>query len=169
MQRIGLGNTFMAAPYNSAQDRPPPRIVTRANSRRDVDAEPDPYIQTTPQDVGLLMEMIYQCAQGGGTLIAAYPGQITPEECQAIVELMKGNRIGTLIEEGLPEDTPLAHKHGWIGDTHADAGIVFSPAGDYALVIFVHRRGWLEWQQSAPLVADIAHVVYNYFNMDDQW
>jgi beta-lactamase class A len=169
MRRIGLVNTFMVAPYSSGQSRPPPRIVTPANSRRDVDTDPDPYMQTTPQDIGLLMEMIYQGTTGRGTLIAAYPGQITPQECRAMVELMKGNRIGSLIEEGLPQDMPIAHKHGWIDDTHADAGIVFSPAGDYVLVIFVHQRGWLEFEQSGPLIADVAHVVYNYFNMDDQW
>ena len=167
MRRIGLVNTFMATPYD--EDRPPPRIVTPANSRRDVDTEPDPYMQTTPQDMGLLMEMIYQGARGGGTLIAAYPGQITPEECQAMLELMKGNRIGSLIEEGSPEGTPIAHKHGWIDDTHADAGIVFCPGGDYVLVIFLYQQGWLQWERSAPLIADIAHVTYNYFNMDDQW
>ena len=119
--------------------------------------------------MGLFMEMIYQGAMGGGTLIAAYPGQITPQECEAMIELMKSNRIGSLIEEGLPEGTPVAHKHGWIDDTHADAGIVFSPAGDLVLVIFVHQQGWLPFERSGPLIADIAHVVYNYFNMDDQW
>lgn len=167
MRRVGLVNTFMATPYD--EHRPPPHIVTPANSRQDVDTEPDPCIQTTPQDVGLLMEMIYQGAQGGGTLIAAYPGQITPQECQAMLELMKRNRIGSLIEGGSPEGTPVAHKHGWIGDTHADAGIVFSSGGDYVLVIFLYQQGWLQWEQSAPLIANIAHVTYNYFNMDEQW
>ena len=167
MRRIGLVNTFMATPYD--EDRPPPHIVTPANSRRDVNTEPDPYMQTTPLDMGLLLEMIYQGARGGGTLIAAYPGQITPEECQAMLELMKSNRIGSLIEKGLPEGTPLAHKHGWIGDTHADAGIVFSPGGDYVLVVFLYQQGWLQWERSAPLIASISHVTYNYFNMDDQW
>ena len=167
MRQIGLANTFMATPYD--EDRPPPHIVTPANSRRDVDTEPDPYMQTTPQDMGLLMEMIYQGARGGGTLIAAYPDQITSEECQAMLKFMKGNHIGSLIEEGSPEGTPIAHKHGWIGDTHADAGIVFSPGGNYVLVIFLYRPGWLQWEQSAPLIADIARVTYNYFNVDDQW
>jgi len=167
MRRIGLVNTFMAAPYHEGGSRPD--LVTPANSRKDVDTNPDPFIQTTPQDIGLLMEMIYQGAGGGGTLIAAYPGQITPEECQAVLAMMKENRIGSLMEEGSPENTPIAHKHGWIDDTHADAGIVFSPAGDYALVIFLYQRNWLPWEQSGPLTASIARVVYNYFNMDDQW
>lgn len=167
MRRIGLVNTFMATPYD--EDRPPPHIVTPANSRRDVNTEPDPYMQTTPLDIGLLLEMIYQGARGGGTLIAAYPGQITPEECQAMLEIMRHNYIGSLIEKGLPEGTPLAHKHGWIGDTHADAGVVLSPGGDYVLVVFLYQKGWLQWGRSAPLIAGISHVTYNYFNMDDQW
>jgi beta-lactamase class A len=168
MRRIGLVNTFMASPYNG-DNRSPPHILTPANSRHDVDTEPDPYIQTTPQDVGLFLEMIYQGATGGGTLIAAYPGEITPEECEAILEIMKGSRLGSMFEEGVPEGTPVAHKYGWIADTHADAGIIFSPGGDYLLVVFVYRQDWLPWDQSAPLIADIAHIVYNYFNMDAQW
>ena len=167
MQRIGLVNTFMASPYNTGG--PPPQVVTPANSRKDVDTDPDPHMQTTPRDMGLLLEMIYQCAQGGGTLLTTYPDQITPEECQAILTIMRSNHIDSLIEHGSPEGIPIAHKHGWIEDTHADAGIVFSPGGDYLLVIFLHQRGWLQLERSAPLIADIAHVTYNYFNLDDQW
>jgi beta-lactamase class A len=169
MRRIGLVNTFMAAPFGSGSGGPPLRIETPANSRRDLNADPDPYVQTTPQDVGLLVEMIYEGTTGGGTLVAAYPDRITAAECREMLDLMRGNRIGTLIEEGLPANVSIAHKHGWIDDTHADAGIVFSPARDYVLAIFVHQQGWLEFEQSGPLIADVAHVVYNYFNMEDQW
>jgi beta-lactamase class A len=169
MRRVGLANTFMAGPYDSGSGGPPPQVETPANSRRDVNTDPDPYVQTTPQDTGLLVEMIYEGTAGGGTLLAAYPGEITAAECLEMLDLMKSNRIGTLIEEGLPENMSIAHKHGWIDDTHADAGIVFSPASHYVLAIFVHQQGWLEFEQSGPLIADIAHVVYNYFNMEDQW
>jgi beta-lactamase class A len=168
MRHVGLANTFMVSPYNG-ENRSPPHILTPANSRNDVNTDPDPYIQTTPQDVGLFLEMLYQGAEGGGTLIAAYPGEITPEECETILEIMKSSQLESMLEEGVPEGTPMAHKYGWIADTHADAGIVFSPGGDYILVVFVHQQDWLQWDQSAPLIADIAHVVYNYFNMDDQW
>jgi beta-lactamase class A len=162
MHYLGLINTFMATPYD--EEVVPPTIVTPANSRTDISTEPDPYMQTTPLDVGLLLGMIYQCSQGGGALMVAYPGDLTVDECNQMVEWMGTDRIDSLIEAGVPVGTKLAHKHGFTGDTHADAALVFSPGGDFGLVVFLYRPQWLEWEESAPLIADIATVTYNYFN-----
>ena len=162
MNYLGLVNTFMATPYD--EQLVPPTIVTPANSRTDITTNPDPYMQTTPLDVGLLLEMIYQCSQGGGTLMVAYPGDVTSDECHQMIEWMSRNRIDSLIEAGVPVGTKVAHKHGFTGDTHADAALVFSPGGNFVLVAFLFRPEWLEWDESAPLIADIATVTYNYFN-----
>lgn len=161
MNYLGLRNTFMVAPYDEQSAL---TIVTPANSRTDITTEPDPLMQTTPLDIGLLLEMIYQCSHGGGALMVAYPGAFTAAECSHMIEWMSKNRIDSLIEAGLPAGTRLAHRHGWTGDTHADAGLVFSPGGDFVLVVFLHRPKWLEWEESAPLISDIAMATYNYFN-----
>ena len=166
MRYLGLVNTFMAAPYD--EDVLPQHIRTPANSRTDINTHPDPFMQTTPQDMGLLLEMIYQCANGGGTLIAAYPDQITPDECRDMLDTMSQNHIGSLIEAGVPEGTRVAHKHGWIGDTHGDAGIVFSPGGDYVLCMYLYHPDWLEWEVSSPIMADLSQAVYRYFNRQTQ-
>jgi len=108
--------------------------------------------------------MIYQCADGGGTLIAAYPDELTPDECQAMLDIMSQNHIGALIEAGVPEGTQVAHKHGWVGDSHGDAGIVFTPGGDYVLCVYLYHTDWLEWEVSSPLMARISEATYNYFN-----
>lgn len=158
---LGLVNTFMAAPYNEESSL---TVVTPANSRSDVATQPDPYMQTTPLDVGLLLEMIYQCSQGGGALVVAYPEAFTVGECEQMLEWLDTNHIDSLTEAGVPVDTRVAHKHGFTGDTHADAAIVFSPGGDFVLVTFLYRPEWLEWEESAPLIADIATATYNYFN-----
>jgi beta-lactamase class A len=165
MNRLGLKNTFMAAPYDEKDIAR--TITTPANSRTDISTNPDPFIQTTPLDIGLLLEMIYQCSHGGGALILTYPHEVTPDECQQMLMWMSRNRIDNLIEGGIPADTEVAHKHGWISDTHADAGLVFTPRGDFVLVIFLHRPQWLEWEESAPLIADIADATYNYVNLSD--
>ncbi len=166
LRYLGLVNTFMAAPYD--EDVLPQHIRTPANSRTDISTNPDPFMQTTPQDMGLLLEMIYQCADDGGTLIAAYPDQITPDECRAMLDMMSENRIDALIEAGVPESTRVAHKHGWIGDTHGDAGIVFSPGGDYVLCMYLYHPDWLEWEVSSPIMADLSQAVYRYFNRESQ-
>jgi beta-lactamase class A len=142
MRHLGLVNTFMATPYD--EEVIPATIVTPANSRADITTEPDPYMQTTPLDMGLLLEMIYQCSQGGGTLMVAYPDAFTTGECSQMIEWMSANHIDSLIEAGVPAGTKVAHKHGWTGDTYGDAALVFSPGGDFVLVVFLYRHGWLE-------------------------
>jgi beta-lactamase class A len=167
MRRLGLENTFISVPY---EEQPKPGNITHqtpANSREDIIADPDPAMQTPAEDMGTLLSMIYQCAEnGGGALIAAYDGAVTQEECQQILDFMKLNHIGSLIEEGVPDEVAVAHKHGWIGDTHGDAGIVFSPSGDYILVTYMFKPEWLEWEISSPLLAGISRATYNFFNFD---
>jgi len=161
MNYLGLRNTFMVAPYDEVGAL---TIVTPANSRTDVTTEPDPYMQTTPLDIGLLLEMIYQCSHGGGALMVVYPGAFTADECGQMIEWLAANRIDSLIEAGVPAGTVVAHKHGFTGDTHADAALVFSPGGDFVLVVYLYRPQWLEWEESSALIADIATATYNYFN-----
>lgn len=158
---LGLRNTFMVAPYDEVGAL---TIVTPANSRTDITTEPDPYMQTTPLDIGLLLEMIYQCSYGGGTLMVAYPDAFTADECAQMIEWLATNRIDSLIEAGVPAGTVVAHKHGFTGDTHADAALVFSPGGDFVLVVYLYRPQWLEWEESSALTADVATATYNYFN-----
>ena len=116
------------------------------------------------------MLMLYDCAhQNGGTLIAALDGEITQAECEFLIEILTKNVIGSLIEEGVPPDTQVAHRHGWISDTHSDAGIVYTNNGDYIIVIMMYNRDWLEWAVSSPLIADISQATYNYFNFDEPY
>ena len=170
MQRLGLLNTFMIAPYDErplAGQRP---LQTPANSLETLRTQPDPNIQTTAEDIGLLLSMIYYCSQGqGGTLLAVYAEQLTQAECQSLLNHMSQNRIGSLIEEGVPQETAVAHRHGWISDTHGDAGIVFSAGGDYVIVQMLYQPDWLEWAVSSPLLAEISRATYNFFNFDDPY
>ena len=161
MQYLGLGNTFMAAPYD---EDGPLTIVTAANSRADIITNPNPYRQTTPLDMGVLLEMIYQCARGGGSLMVAYPDDFTAEECRQMIDWMSLNRVDSLIEAGVPVGTRVAHRHGFTSDTHADAALIFGPGGDFVLVVFLHRPQWLAWEESAPLIADIGTATFDFFN-----
>lgn len=168
MQRLGLVNTFMAVPYDAS----PPAYrrttyVTPANSRTEREIIPDETMQSTAEEIGTLLAMIYYCADGGGPLLAVYPDEITPAECQAIIDLMILNEEGNLIRYGVPEGTLVSHKHGWARATHADAGIVFSPGGDFVIVEYLSQPGdWLLADYSFPILREIARATYNYFNPD---
>ncbi len=163
MQDLGLASTFMAGYYDD--QRSPNPLITPGNSRTDINTRPDPYLQTTATDMGALLVDIYQCAKtGGGAFQAAWPGRITASECQTMLDYLGRNKTGVLIEGGVPEGTQVAHKHGWIGDTNGDAGIVFTAGGDYVLSMFLWREDYLAWDVSSPLYAEISRAVYNYYN-----
>lgn len=163
MRRLGLYNTFIAVPYDEE-----PRAqymatyVTPANQRLEPTTHPDSSMQTTTADMAHLLQMIYDCRQDAGPLRAHYPDSLLPEECAAIIEVMTGNRIDAFLEEGVPEDVPLAHKHGWVGDTHGDAGLVLAEH-PYVIVVALHRPGWLEWADSTVIIAELSRLAYAHF------
>ena len=173
MQTLGLENTFLAG-YFSLGSPLLEVIETPANSRTDVNTDPDPYSQTTSSDMGMLLEDIYQCSKkGGGALIAAFPGEITQDECQQMNTFLINNRLPVLLTAGLPEGTQIAHKHGWVTTngvirTIGDAGIIYTLGGDYILVIFLHHPDQLLWDPSSLLIAELSRAVYNYFNLPSQ-
>ncbi len=171
MSQLGLQNTFLAG-YFAPGSPLLFRYQTPANSRPDLNTDPDPYSQTTLTDMGMLLEDIYQCAQlGGGALLAAFPNEITQAECQSMINLLSGNRIAVLFEAGIPEATQIAHKHGWVTDingvinTIADAGIIYTPGGNYILVNFLYDPVQLIWDPSSALIAELSRAVYNFYNL----
>ncbi len=170
MQRLGLENTFIAAPYDELLRPGFPSPETPANSVDELRTRIDPEVQTTAEDIGILLSMIYYCAKGnGGALLAVYPDQLTQEECQQTLDYMRQNKIGSLFEAGVPPETAVAHRHGWISDTHADAAIISTPGGDYVIVAFLYKPDWLEWELSSPLLSNISRATYNYFNFDSPY
>jgi hypothetical protein len=165
-------NTFLAIPYdaNEVATRPS-TYTTPANSAVNLIFEPDTARQTTAEDIGTLLSMIYHCANDGGALLAVYPGEITPQECQAIIDLMVLNEEGNLIRFGVPEGVSVSHKHGWDEVTHGDAGIVFSPNRDFVLVEYLHypQGDFLLHDFSFPILRQFAQLTYNYFNFEDPY
>lgn len=167
LQRLGLVNSFIMAPYDAGMPAGKQTPETPANSVEALRTNPGATMQTTAEDMGTLLSMIYYCATGqGGALVAAFPADDWQRECLEMLDYMERNKIGTLIEEGIPSETTIAHRHGWVGDTHVDAGIIFSPSGDYVIVEIMYKPEWLEWELSAPLIADVSRAAYNYFNFD---
>jgi len=171
LQALGLKNTFLAGYFYFGAPLLQ-RFVTPANSRTDVDTGPDPYNQTTPVEMGMLLEDIYMCANtGGGTLVAVFPGEITQNECREMIQYLSANEIPVLIKAGLPEGTQIAHKHGWITEadgylhTMGNSGIIYTPGGNYILSIFVHHPVQLLWDPANYMIVQLSQAVYNYFNL----
>jgi beta-lactamase class A len=178
MRKIGLENTFLAGFFCSAEFPCPllQRIDTPANQRTDVVTDPDAFNQTTPSDIGMLLADIYQCAEtSGGALVAAFPDKINSEICQQMITFLASDKIGVLIEAGVPEGTQIAHKHGWISDpasgviqNFSDAGIVYTPGGNYVVVIYTYHPVQIVFDKANALFAQMSQAVYNYYNIPTQ-
>ncbi len=174
MRKIGLQNTFLAGFFCSAAFPCPllEKIATPSNQRTDVFTDPDPFNQTTPSEAGMLLTDIYQCAtEGGGALVAAFPDKIDSQICQQMINLLSADKIGVLIEAGVPEGTPVAHKHGWITEPSSgviqnisDSGIVYTPGGNYVLVIYAYHPVQTVWEPVSALFAQLSQTVYNFYN-----
>jgi hypothetical protein len=53
-------------------------------------------------------------------------------------------------------------------NTLGDAGIVYTPGGNYVLAIFVYESPELIWEPASELVANLSEAAYNYFNYPTQ-
>lgn len=164
MRRLGFYNTFIAVPYDLTPD---PRYFstysTPANQSGGPSTNPDSSMQTTVSDMGQLLALIYDCSEGQGPLPDMYSGALTQAECREILDVMRHNDIDAFIEEGVPEGVPVAHKHGWVGETHGDAAVVEHAEHPYVLVISLHRPGWLVWEESTNIIADLSRLAYAHF------
>ena len=173
MQDLGYHNTFLAGYF---ADGSPllQRISTPANTRSDININPDDYNQTVPSEIGDLLARIYQCSIGAPAEKGLYNGQISQAACQHIIEVMSQNIIGALIEAGLPPDQAIAHKHGWISDTDgllhtiSDAGIILDGEKSYVEVIFIHSPRQIIFDTGSFLVARLSQCIYNSKHIDKQ-
>jgi hypothetical protein len=121
--------------------------------------------------MGFLLEDIYTCAQvGGGSLVAAFPGQVDQAACQQMIQYLEEDKLGSLIQGSLPEGTIVAHKHGWdnFENQFSDAAIVYTPGGNYVLTIYTYDPVQFEWNVTSGLFGDLSRAIYNYFNLPTQ-
>jgi len=171
MQTIGLKNTFMAG-YFTPGSPLLQRFSTPANQRTDITTNPDSYNQTTASDMGMLLVDIYQCAEeGGGALVAAFPEKMNRTTCRQVIDYLLQDKIGVLLEAGVPEGTQVAHKHGWVLDTlsgystdWSDAGIIYSPGGNFVLSIYTYHPVQYVFDAANTMFANLAQAVYSFYN-----
>ena len=174
LRTLGLDNTFLAGYFFPGAPLLE-RIKTPANQRTDVLTDPDAYNQTTPAEMGMLLEDIYTCAEkGGGTFAAVFGGLISQEDCRQMISFLSKNHNGVLLEAGIPEGTRIAHKHGWIIESDnlmhsiSDAGIVYTQGGNYVITIYLHDAHQLLFDPANIMVGNLSQAVYNYYNLPVQ-
>ena len=118
-------------------------LLTKATGAQDLE-EP-----ITPKEVADFFEKIYQ-------------GKIIDHETsQEMLELLARQKINDRIPKYLPEGTKIAHKTGDLGYFENDAGIVFSPKGDFIIVVLSETKNP---EEAGEKIARISEAAYKYFN-----
>lgn len=171
---LGLNSSYIVAWFeNPRRFTTPEQLIvaippaTPANRRSDVNTRPNNLNETTASDLGALLADLYACSSGGGALLAAFPEELKPSECRYVLDLLAQNKIAWLLEASVPEGTRVAHKHGWTQSPLnfiSDAGIIYSPGGDYVLSLFLWNDREMVWEPTSQLFAQLGRAVYNYFN-----
>jgi len=177
MQQIGANNTYITAPLEEpgvvfstiarpATVAPNPNIVTAADNLN----------QTTPEDMGTLFTMLYDCANYGSGMTVTFPDNtITQRECRQMLELMSANDLERLLMGGIPEDVRISHKNGWLNLSAVvgDAGIVYPPNGnDYVIAVFLWEDTTQDlatavgFERLWPLLEGISRATWNHFSPD---
>lgn len=173
MQTLGLQNTFWGGFFSLGS--PLLRdFKTAANQRTDINTDPDRYGQSTSLDMGLLMEDLYYCGKEyGGAFPLAFEGRINQAECQRMLDYLNKNKIGVLLQAGMPAGTRFAHKHGWANEvqdgyihTMADVGAAYTPGGDYVLSVFIYHPVQIVFDPANLLFSKMGAAVYNYYNLE---
>jgi len=165
--QLGLSRSFLTAPFTTVgTPQPPPRpILSPQTSANQVSANPDFSNQLTVSEAGALLAHVYQCAYDErGALIDIFGGAVDARECRQMLHVMSNNTVDALLKAGVPADVRVAHKHGWIPDTHGNAALFFTPGGDYVIAMMLFQPDWLNFQESLPVIAEVSRRVYNYFN-----
>lgn len=168
-QYIGARNTYITAPFvlgiESQQLGSIPAPQTQPNPMYRTNA--DPYNQTTAEDMGTLFAMLYDCANYGSGLMAAFPeGEYTQTECRQMLELMSANDLERLLQGGIPPDVRISHKNGWVNDMTGDSGIVYPPNGrNYVISVFLwEQTEFQDYTRLWPLIEGISRAAWNYFS-----
>jgi beta-lactamase class A len=168
MQYLGVRNTFITAPFDlgiagqQLGSIAPPATAPNPN----FDTGADPYNRTTAEDMGTLFTLVYDCAYYGSGLEAAFPEAYTQTECRQMLELMSGNNLLRLLQAGLPPETRISHKNGWIFDMVGDAGVVYSPNGrHYVIAVYLWEEAeFQDYDRLWSLLEGISRASWNFFN-----
>ncbi len=167
LQGLGLNGTFIMRQYVLSVDEPPLSVGTIQTGADQTSAQPDQSNQIVPKDLGWLLAGVYQCAlDGSGLLTDRYPQDFDAQKCRRMLYAMDANQINVFLEAGVPVGTTVIHKHGWIDDTHGDAGIVIGPDSAYVFVAVLYGRDWLEFDTSTAVISELARMTWNALNPD---
>ncbi|MBN2484175.1 MAG: serine hydrolase [Candidatus Omnitrophica bacterium] len=104
---------------------------------------------TSARDISSLLERMYR-------------KELVDEAASGeMISYLKSQKINDRLPRYLPNEVTVAHKTGLERGVVHDAGIVFSPKGDY--IICILTRGVNSYAQAKKFIADTSLVTYNLY------
>ena len=161
LRKLGLTSMFIAAPWGVVSD--PVSILTPGNGRSEAAGmRLVPDAQSTPAEIGLLLESIDMCANGGsGPLALVFARKVSKPQCDVLMGALAQNPSNVLLGAG--SGSAVIHRQSWSDNTHADAALVRSPNGGYIIVAALHGKA-LDWGATAVTFNRLARSTFAYFN-----
>lgn len=105
--------------------------------------------KTTPEDITKYYEKLYK-------------GELVSKTASSeMINILKRQELNDRIPKYLPKNTSIAHKTGELYTVKHDAGIVFSPKGDYIIVMMSDTK---DMSHAAEIEANVSKAVWEYFN-----
>jgi beta-lactamase class A len=104
--------------------------------------------QTTAADMEIFLEQLYN-HKIGDELIS-----------EKLIEVMSRNKLNDGLPKYLPAGIKVAHKTGEIYGFKHDAGIVYTPNGDYLIVVMSESNSPFGAEER---IAQVSRAVYDYF------
>lgn len=108
---------------------------------------------TTAREMGAVLERIYR-----GELVNGFASEL-------MLDILKRKRARTRLAKHLPPGWQIAHKTGLLRRSCHDAGIVFSPNGDYVLVVLTGRVD--SYPAAKELIARLGKTTYRTYRGGD--
>lgn len=172
LEGLGLEHTYQLIPYESGEWLIQQSRLPKGGPAREGEAPytaADPYVRTTPREMGQLFVMLAQCTDGTGPLIEQFPDTIDESLCDEMLGWLERPHDEERMVAGIPRGVTVAHKGGWIDDMQSDVGIVNSPGGRYVAAIYIFRPdGYATnaYATPSPYLGDFSHTIYSFFNPD---
>ena len=104
---------------------------------------------TSSQDIAMLLDQMYN-----GKLVSS-------RASKKMLSLLKQQQVNDRIPVYLPETIEVAHKTGLERSVVHDAGIVFTPKGDYLICMLIENVK--EYKTAKKYIADTALLVYKFY------
>ncbi|MCS7324114.1 MAG: hypothetical protein NZ532_02060, partial [Thermoflexales bacterium] len=151
-------NTFLAALPDDAA--PMFTAITPANARGDVSANPSPRAQSTAAEVGLLLEMIQQCAENQGPLRLLFEDSLEPDACAEVMTALARAPASGLLAQG---NVPVFGRTTWDENNHGDAALARAGEHPWVMVVLLHDKAPLDGRESATLIGDASRLCHAAF------